>query len=95
MIDYAEKRDFLRMPIDCEMSFAAAGSDKKYPGSVINLSTRGILFTSGEKFDQGTELDITLTPSNSTTPPMVASVVVSRVSSSETLFEIACEFEAL
>ena len=62
-----------------------------YQGSVIHLSTRGILFTSGEKFDQGTDLNITLTPSNSITPPMVASVVVSRVVSNEALFEIACE----
>jgi hypothetical protein len=38
-------------------------------------------------------LEITLTPSNSLTPPMEASVVVSRVSNNDTVFEIACEIE--
>jgi hypothetical protein len=91
MIDYAEKRDFLRMPIDCELSFMVAGSSRQYQGNVINLSSKGILFTSSEKFKQGTRLEIILTPSNSATAPMHADVVVARVDSNEVLFEIACE----
>jgi len=91
MIDYAEKRDFLRMPIDCELSFSVEGSTKQHQGNVINLSSKGILFTSTEKFDPGTMLQIVLTPSNSTTAPMEAEVVVARVSSNEVLFEVACE----
>lgn len=93
MIDYAEKRDFLRMPIDCEMSFSKTGDNKQYSGSVINLSTKGILFTSSEGFDRGTVLQITLTPSNSDTPPMEATAVVTRVTDNEVLFEIACEIK--
>ena len=95
MIDYAEKRDFLRMPIDCELSFAAEGNTRQYQGNVINLSSKGILFTSNEKFAAGTTLEITLTPSNSTTSPMQATVVVARVSSNEVLFEIACEIKEI
>jgi hypothetical protein len=95
MIDYAEKRDFLRMPIDCELSFSEAGSTKLYQGNVINLSSKGILFTSNEKFDEGSTLDIILTPSNSMTPPMQAEVIVTRVSSNEVLFEIACEIKEI
>ncbi|MDH3219281.1 MAG: PilZ domain-containing protein [Gammaproteobacteria bacterium] len=91
MIDYAEKRDFLRMPIDCELTFTVSGSGRQYQGSVINLSSKGILFTSSEKFDPGTSLDIILTPSNSLTPPMQATVVVSRVISNDVLFEVGCE----
>lgn len=95
MIDYAEKRDFLRMPIDCELSFSVEGSTKQYQGNVINLSSKGILFTSTEKFESGTTLHIVLTPSNSTTSPMEAEVVVARVSSNEVLFEIACEIREI
>ena len=93
MIDYAEKRDFLRMPIDCELSFTETGSSKQYQGNVINLSSKGILFTSNEGFDEGTVLKITLTPSNSDTPPMEATAVVTRVTDNEVLFEIACEIK--
>jgi hypothetical protein len=95
MIDYAEKRDFLRMPIDCELSFAVEGSAKQHQGNVINLSSKGILFTSSEKFEPGTTLQIVLTPSNSTTAPMEAEVVVARVSSNEVLFEVACEIREI
>ena len=95
MIDYAEKRDFLRMPIDCELSFSEAGSSKQHSGNVINLSSKGILFTSSTEFQPGTRLDITLTPSNSITPPMEARVVVMRVVDNEVKFEIACEIEEI
>jgi len=95
MIDYAEKRDFLRMPIDCELSFAVEGNTKQFQGNVINLSSKGILFTSNEKFAPGSTLEIVLTPSNSTTAPMQATVVVARVSSNEVLFEIACEIKEI
>jgi len=93
MIDYAEKRDFLRMPIDCELSFSETGSSRQYSGNVINLSSKGILFTSNMEFGAGTRLDITLTPSNSITPPMEATVVVMRVVNNDVMFEIACEIE--
>ncbi len=91
MTDFGEKRGFLRMPIDCELSFLVEGSPNQYQGNVINLSGKGILFTSNEKFESGTALKIIITPSNSTTPPMEADVVVTRVSGNEELYEVACE----
>jgi hypothetical protein len=44
--DYAEKRDFQRMVIDSVLSFSIKGGSKSYDGNVINLSSKGILFTS-------------------------------------------------
>ena len=93
MINYAEKRDFLRMPIDCELQFGRAGENSRLQGNVINLSSKGILFTSQERFSEGTALDIVLTSSNSETPPMHARVVVSRVTDNNALYEIACEIQ--
>ncbi len=95
MIEYAEKRDFLRMPIDCELSFSEIGGSKQHQGNVINLSSKGILFTSNEKFEPGANLEIVLTPSNSITPPMEATVIVSRVVDNDVMFEIACEIEEI
>ena len=95
MIDYAEKRDFLRMPIDCELSFVQAGSEDRFTGNVINLSSKGILFTSSERFDEGASLEIRLTPSNSETPPMEATATVSRVTDYAPIFEIACEIQKI
>ena len=95
MIDYAEKRDFLRMPIDCGLNFSEKDSTRQYQGKVVNLSSKGILFTSHEEFSPGTILEIVLTPSNSDTPPMQATVVVAQVSSNEVLFEVACEMKEI
>ena len=91
MVDHSEKRDFIRMPIDCMLSFKKQGSDETYTGNVINLSSKGVLFTSENEFREGDVLEIVLTPSNSLTPPMEATTTVSRITSNGEVFEIACE----
>ncbi len=95
MIDYAEKRDFLRLPMDCELSFSVADSAKQFQGKVVNLSSKGILFTTNVKLAPGTTLEIVLTPSNSTTPPMQVIVDVARISSDEVSPEIACKIKEI
>ena len=89
MSDYAEKRGFVRMPIDCELSFSPLDDAQTYQGKVLNLSNGGILFTAAQSFDIGTRLEIELTPANSVTPPMQARITVTRVEASDSSFEIA------
>ena len=91
MVDFAEKRDFKRMAIDCVLSFSKKGGAITLKGNVINLSSKGILFTSSQPFDEGTKLEIVLTPSNSLTKPMEASATVSRITDRESVYELACE----
>jgi hypothetical protein len=95
MTDYSEKRDFQRMAIDCALSLSKKDEHQSFEGHVVNLSSKGILFTSIEKFEEGASLDIVLTPSNSKTPPMEACVVVSRVIDNESVYEVACEIEKI
>lgn len=95
MSDYSEKRDFLRMAIDCEFSFSRDGGKRRFEGHVINLSSKGILFTSSESFQLADVLEIVLKPSNSLTPPMEASVVVTRVADNQAIFEVACEIKEI
>lgn len=95
MLNYAEKRDFLRMPIDCDFSFKTVDNNRQFQGSVINLSKRGILFTSRENFEAGTLLKIMLTPSHTETVPIHATVMVARVNGGDTLFEVACKIRTI
>lgn len=90
MSEYAEKRDFQRMAIDCVLSFSIKGESETYDGNVINLSSKGILFTSSEAIKEGSDLSIVLTPSNSITPPMEADVTVTRVIDNDSVYEIGC-----
>ena len=91
MANFAEKRDFLRMAIDCLLSFSRKGEQDSYVGHVVNLSSKGILFTASDEFEEGDQLDLVLTPTNSKTSPMLASVVVIRVTFNDSVYELACE----
>ena len=68
MTNFSEKRDFLRMAIDCQLSFAKKGEAQSLEGHVVNLSSKGILFTATDKYEVGEQLDIVLTPANSCAP---------------------------
>jgi hypothetical protein len=93
--NYAEKRNFQRMVIDSVLSFSFKGGSKSYDGNVINLSSKGIFFTTTGIIKEGSDLSIVLTPSNSITPPMVADAVVTRVIDNESMCEIACTIEKI
>jgi len=89
MIQYAEKRDFMRMPIDCRMQFSVVGDDREFQGKVINLSNKGILFTSRQRLEVGNLLTLVLTASQTDTPPMHATVKVTRVVNNRVHYEVA------
>ncbi len=93
MSDFAEKRSFLRMPMDCELNFSTVDGGETYHGKVVNLSNRGILFTAERSFNVGARLEIVLTPANSVTPPMQARVTVTRVEAVEGSQQIACRID--
>ena len=84
-----EKRNFLRMPIDCNLKYSVVDDDREFEGKIINLSSEGILFTSKQRLEVGGLLSIVLTASNDT-PPMHATVKVTRVISNRVQYEVAC-----
>ena len=87
---FDEKRDFLRMPIDCNLSYSVVGEQRDFQGKVINLSSMGVLFASKQRLEVGSLLTLVLTPSQGNTPPMHATVKVTRVVSNQVQYEIAC-----
>jgi len=91
MNNIAEKRDFLRMAIECQLSYSKKGEKQLLEGHVVNLSSKGILFTATEKFEVGDQLDIVLTPASSPNAPMEASVVIVRATYNGSVYELACE----
>jgi hypothetical protein len=91
MNEFAEKRDFMRMAIDCLLCFSRSGEQQSFEGHVVNLSSKGILFTAIDQFEKGDQLELVLTPTNSSTSPMEASVVVSRVTFNDEVYELACK----
>ena len=92
VVDYDEKRDFLRMPIDCSLKFSEVGEEREFKGKVINMSQNGILFTSRQRLEVGKLLSMVLTSAGSDTSPMHATVKVERVISNQVQYEVACSF---
>ena len=91
-MDYAEKRDFQRMAMDCSMEYQLSNDSKACEGKVVNLSAKGILFISSDEVQEGASINITLTPVNNITPPMSADILVIRCDEeSENEYKIAAE----
>ena len=80
--EYDEKRDFIRIDIDCEILFRAASSaegESESIGQVANLSGRGLMFISSDEIEKDKMLEINIKPSNILTPSLHANVKVVRV----------------
>jgi len=89
MINNNEKRNSPRMPIDCDLRYSVVGDDRDFEGKVINLSDKGILFTSKQKLEVGNLLTLVLTASQADTPDMHATVKVARVINQRVHYEVA------
>ena len=78
--DYDEKRDFVRVEVDCDIFYNEQDSDEKFHGRVKNLSGRGMMFTSEIGIPAETLLEIQIVPDSSDqTSPMHALVRVVRL----------------
>jgi hypothetical protein len=77
-IDYAEKRNFIRMETSSKIDFRKTGSNKSYQGQCINLSATGVLFSGDLNVSPGTELDISILPDLTIVPPLQATIEVVR-----------------
>ncbi len=81
--EYDEKRDFIRIDIDCEIVFKKVGSAvqaaEELTGQVSNLSGRGMMFISDIELEKNCTLEINIKPANILTPALHANVKVVRV----------------
>ena len=77
--EYDEKRDFIRIDIDCEVIFKELGSKEEMTGRVANLSGRGMMFISEVELEKNIILEVKIDPENILTPALHANVKVVRV----------------
>lgn len=77
---YVEKRDFMRMALNCPVSYQASGPGQtKKTGTCINLSANGISFLCDDQISEGDELEISVQPQLAISPPFNAKMKVIRV----------------
>ena len=96
MNEYAEKRDFHRMGIDCPAQFRIQGADDVSDGIVKNLSASGLLLQTTLEISPGTRLLVHIVPMNAITPPLSTTVSVLRSTpATEGGYEVACTIEQI
>jgi hypothetical protein len=77
--DYDEKRDFIRISVDCEIQFKAEGAQQMETGHLSNLSGRGMMFIAARQMPLETRLEVRIEADNNVTAPLHALVRVVRV----------------
>ncbi|MFW5444187.1 MAG: PilZ domain-containing protein [Methylococcaceae bacterium] len=96
MQDYDEKRDYIRMDVDCEVTYKHADSDTVKTGHCTSLSGAGISFISEMAYETGIAMEVNVLPKNSVTPPMTAFIEVVRcIPKDDNSFEIAASIKSL
>jgi hypothetical protein len=91
MMDYSEKRDFIRMPIQCPATIRSQRAEE--PAALQDLSATGVRFISTQAFDAGERLQLTVAPPSPITPPLEAEIAVLRCRELEDGFDIAASIE--
>lgn len=88
--DFAEKRSFYRMPVECQLEYTENGHSEARTGHVKNISGDGILFHTDRAIGMGTEVEIIVKAGSNLTPPLHASIEVIRCNlTDDESFEVA------
>jgi hypothetical protein len=94
MLDYSEKRSFIRMPLNCPVRLQSrSGEASALEAELLDLSAAGVRFVSERAHDAGERLQITLRPENPITPPLEAEVSVIRCAEVEQGYDVAATIE--
>ena len=93
MIDYSEKRDFIRMPMDCQVFIRNRDDQTEEPAELRDLSASGVRFISQRALDTGARLQLMVAPAHPITPPLEAEISVLRCNELEQGFDIAASIE--
>lgn len=92
--EFEEKRDFMRMLVDCEVRCNSPAHGRSYKGRVQNLSAHGLMFSSTLALTMGEQLEFVIDSPGGAVPPLEASGEVVRVTTLEEgrLYEIGVAF---
>lgn len=78
MLEYDEKRNYIRMEVDCNITYKLADSDEVFQGQCTSISGAGVSFITDREFAAGKAMEINVMPKNPVTPPMTAFIEVVR-----------------
>lgn len=77
MLDYIEKRDYIRMTVDCAARINLDGIEP-LSATVKDLSANGVLLVVDSKIPSGSIGSVSILPGKNITPPLSAEIEVIR-----------------
>jgi hypothetical protein len=96
MLTHDEKRDYIRMDVDCDITYKPADSSELRVGKCTTLSGAGVSFLTNEPFELGLAMEVSITPKAAITPPMTAYIeVVRSVKREDNQYEIAASIKSI
>lgn len=96
MLNHEEKRDFIRMDVDCDITYRLADSDIVKTGRCVTLSGAGLSFIADQQFDVGLAMEVSILPKTTITPPMTAFIeVVRSEKQDDNSYEIAATIQSI
>lgn len=96
MLEYDEKRNYIRMEIDCDITYKPADDDEVKTGRCTSISGAGLSFVADSPFDPGVALEVCVKPKSAVTPPMTAYIEVVRCTEKDVgSYEIAATIESI
>jgi len=93
MINYDEKRDFQRMPVECKVDFSIEGQREVFHGDGKDLSATGVTFITEKELQAGTYININVHPFIKTVRPLSARAEVIRCTKNGDDFVIGVKME--
>ena len=95
MIDYSEKRNYIRMPMQCPVSIRNLDAQDTDTAHLLDISASGVRFISQRALDEGARLQLMVRPECDITPPLEAEIAVIRCREVDDGFDIAAAIEVV
>ncbi|MGR9085972.1 MAG: PilZ domain-containing protein [Gammaproteobacteria bacterium] len=96
MLTYNEKRNEIRMKIDCDLTYKFACSLEIFHGRCTSISGSGVSFITDRGIAQGKALEITVGPNDALAPSMRAFIEVLRnTRKADNSYEIAASIKSI
>lgn len=96
MLTHDEKRDYIRMDVDCDIIYKPADGSHAKTGRCTTLSGAGVSFIADQPFDLGLAMEVSILPKTAITPPMTAYIeVVRSVKQGDGSYEIAASIKSI
>jgi PilZ domain len=91
MFNKKDQRNIPRKAVNCQINYKNVNATHFKHGTVLNISSKGVLFIADELVEAGTMMEIMILPGTAAIPSHGAIIEVVRVNPTDTsnLFEIA------